>query len=114
MITFRKSPVFLLFLLITSASLRANDPGAITSHDVIWNTPGKNSADSMPMGNGELGINLWVEENGDLLFYLGRNDAYSAVSQLCKVGCPAGLAFAESVRHRRTLPPASEVARWGL
>ena len=40
----------------------------------------------MPMGNGELGINLWVEENGDLLFYLSRNDSFSELSQLCKVG----------------------------
>ncbi|MCC5975101.1 MAG: hypothetical protein JJT81_13750 [Rubellimicrobium sp.] len=40
----------------------------------------------MPLGNGALGINLWVEGGGDLLFYLGRNDAYSEVSQLCKVG----------------------------
>ncbi len=40
----------------------------------------------MPLGNGELGINLWIEENGDLLFYLSRNDSYSEVSQLCKVG----------------------------
>jgi hypothetical protein len=55
-------------------------------HDVIWETPGQNSADSMPLGNGELGINLWVEENGDLFFYLGRNDSLSEVSQLCKVG----------------------------
>lgn len=67
-------------------SIRSGDPGAISSHDVIWNTPGKNSSDSMPIGNGELGINLWVEENGDLHFYLGRNDTFSEVSQLCKVG----------------------------
>ena len=58
----------LLFPLATVAAVKAEDPGAISSHDVIWNTPGKNAADSMPIGNGELGINLWVEENGDLLF----------------------------------------------
>jgi len=23
----------------------------------------------MPAGNGDIGINLWVEENGDLLFF---------------------------------------------
>jgi hypothetical protein len=76
----------LLFPLATAAVVKAGDPGAISSHDVIWNTPSKNSAGSMPLGNGALGINLWVEENGDLHFYLGRNDSYSEVSQLCKVG----------------------------
>ena len=40
----------------------------------------------MPLGNGALGINLWVEENGDLLFFLGRNDTLSEISQLCKAG----------------------------
>ncbi len=70
--------------MLPLAAVRADIP--VSSHDVIWDTPGKTSADSMPMGNGELGINLWVEENGDLHFYLGRNDAYSEVSTLCKVG----------------------------
>ncbi len=40
----------------------------------------------MPLGNGQLGINLWVQENGNLNFYIGRNDTYSEVAQLCKAG----------------------------
>ena len=78
----------LLCLLFPFAAVvvKADDPGSISSSDVIWNTPGKDSSDSMPLGNGELGINLWVEENGDMLFYLGRNDTLSEVSQLCKAG----------------------------
>jgi hypothetical protein len=58
----------------------------IEACNVVWNSPGKSSADSMPLGNGVLGINLWVEGNGDLLFYLGRNDTHSEVGQLCKAG----------------------------
>lgn len=81
---FRTTLGLLLFSL--TAAARAEDNSPISAHDVIWNTPGKNSSDSMPLGNGELGINLWVEENGDLLFYLGRNDTFSEVSQLCKAG----------------------------
>jgi hypothetical protein len=76
----------ILLSFAMAAVVHAGDPGALSSHDVIWSTPGKNSSDSMPLGNGELGINIWVEENGDLHFYLGRNDAYSEVSTLCKVG----------------------------
>jgi hypothetical protein len=83
---FRKYLTLLLLSLTASTAVWAEDPDPISFHDVIWTTPGKNSSDSMPLGNGELGINLWVEENGDLHFYLGRNDAYSEVSQLCKVG----------------------------
>jgi hypothetical protein len=76
----------LLFSLVVSTAVGDDNAGAVSSHDVIWTTHGKNSADSMPLGNGELGINLWVEENGDLLFYLGRNDTFSEISQLCKPG----------------------------
>lgn len=86
MTPFTKILLSLLVPFATAAVAKADDPGAISSHDVIWSTPGKNSADSMPLGNGELGINLWVEENGDLLFYLGRNDTLSEISQLCKAG----------------------------
>ena len=35
---------------------------------------------------GRWGINLWVEENGDLRFYVDRNDSYSEISRLLKVG----------------------------
>jgi hypothetical protein len=41
-----------------------------TSYDVAWTTPGVNgSADSMPLGGGDIGINTWFED-GKLLFNL--------------------------------------------
>jgi hypothetical protein len=40
----------------------------------------------MPAGNGDIGINLWVEENGDLLFYLSKTDAWSGNARLLKLG----------------------------
>jgi hypothetical protein len=55
-------------------------------YNVVWTTPSKDAAGSMPLGNGEAGINLWVEENGDLLFYIGRSDSLSEISRLLKVG----------------------------
>jgi hypothetical protein len=34
-----------------------------TSYDVVWTTPGVNgSADSMPLGGGDIGINTWFED----------------------------------------------------
>ncbi len=86
MISFRKSLAWLYFAIAASTAAQAEGTDPISINDVIWTTPGKNSSDSMPLGNGELGINLWIEENGDLLFYLGRNDTFSEVSQLCKAG----------------------------
>jgi hypothetical protein len=75
-----------LLLLPLIAAAQAENLCPISARNVIWNSPGKDSSGSMPLGNGALGINLWVEENGDLLFYLGRNDTFSEVSQLCKAG----------------------------
>lgn len=58
----------------------------IDRYNVEWDTPSENSAGSMPLGNGELGANLWVEKNGDLLFYLSRTDAISEANRLMKMG----------------------------
>jgi hypothetical protein len=40
----------------------------------------------MPAGNGDIGINLWVEKNGDLLFYLSKTDAWNENARLFKLG----------------------------
>jgi Domain of unknown function (DUF5703) len=55
-------------------------------YDVVWTKPSKDAAGSMPLGNGEVGINLWVEDGGDLQFYISRSDAYTEISRLVKVG----------------------------
>lgn len=54
--------------------------------NVIWETFSRNSLGSMPAGNGDIGINLWVEEDGDLLFYLSKTDAWSENARLLKLG----------------------------
>lgn len=40
----------------------------------------------MPCGNGDIGLNVWKEENGDLLFYIGKTDSWGDNSRLLKVG----------------------------
>ena len=30
----------------------------------------------MPIGNGDIGLNVWVEANGDLAFYISKTDAW--------------------------------------
>ena len=40
----------------------------------------------MPLGNGDIGLNVWVEKDGDLLFYIGKTDAWSENGQLLKLG----------------------------
>lgn len=59
---------------------------SVSDYNVVWTTPSVNSGGSMPIGNGELGMNVWVEEGGDLLFYLSRTDVMSEANRLMKIG----------------------------
>ncbi len=59
---------------------------SLDQYDVVWNTPSDNSAGSMPIGNGEVGMNVWVEPGGDLRFYISRSDSYSEICRQLKVG----------------------------
>jgi alpha-L-fucosidase 2 len=54
------------------------DRPAVTpdSFDVSWDTPGPGSAQSMPIGNGDIGLNVWTAANGDLVFYISKTDAW--------------------------------------
>ena len=48
----------------------------LDGYDVSWNEPGPGSAASMPLGNGDIGLNVWVDPGGDLLFYISKTDAW--------------------------------------
>lgn len=58
----------------------------LTDYNVVWSTPSPDLSGSMPLGNGDIGLNVWVEENGDLLFYISKTDAWSENSRLLKLG----------------------------
>ena len=63
------------------------DPLAeLDRYNVVWNSPSGDPAGSMPIGNGEVGLNVWVESNGDLVFYISRTDAWSECNRLLKLG----------------------------
>ena len=61
-------------------------PAELDRYNLVWTTPSRNAAGSMPIGNGEVGLNVWVEENGDLLFYIARTDSWSECNRLLKLG----------------------------
>ncbi len=58
----------------------------MNNYNVTWDSPSSDSSGSMPLGNGDIGLNVWVEPNGDLLFYIGKTDAWSENARLLKVG----------------------------
>jgi len=75
----------LLFMIMASGSLAKplskseyQQPiyTQLDSYNVQWNAQGPGSAQSMPLGNGDIGLNVWVEKNGDLVFYISKTDAW--------------------------------------
>jgi hypothetical protein len=53
---------------------------------VVWDTAGAGAVDSMPIGNGEIALNVWSEPNGDVVFYIARTDAWDENGRLLKLG----------------------------
>ena len=58
----------------------------LDAYNVVWDSPSKDHNGSMPIGNGDIGLNVWVEQNGDLLLLLGKTDAWSENCRLLKLG----------------------------
>jgi alpha-L-fucosidase 2 len=78
--------IFLLFCNFLVLSEVQAQKTALNDYNISWLTPGINSQGSMPLGNGDIGVNAWVEGNGDLVFYLSKTDAWSENGQLLKLG----------------------------
>jgi hypothetical protein len=72
----------MLALFILTAPLQAERPDP----DVIWDSPGNHSRDSMPLGNGDIGINVWTDSTGVIRLYIGKSDAWSSFASLLKIG----------------------------
>jgi alpha-L-fucosidase 2 len=79
----------LCFLLEAGAGAVADDPvplHRLASHNVVWDTPSEDMHGSMPIGNGDLAANFWVEPSGDLVFYLSKSDSWDGDQELLKLG----------------------------
>ena len=84
----------LALILSLSAGLPAigaesTAPASVSNIDdcnVIWDSPSADAKGSMPIGNGDIGLNVWVEPSGDLLFFIGKTDAWDENIRLLKLG----------------------------
>jgi len=57
------------------------------AYDVVWDRAGNGSKDSMPAGNGDIGLNVWTEEEtGSVCFYIGKTDSWDETGRLLKLG----------------------------
>ena len=76
--------VVLIAGLPMPAAARAGDP--LTPQNVVWDAPSKDSSGSMPIGNGDVGLNVWAEPNGDVVFLIAKTDSWSENARLLKLG----------------------------
>ncbi|MDN3668650.1 DUF5703 domain-containing protein [Echinicola jeungdonensis] len=70
------------FLLLPGNLLYAQD---LKVYNPVWTSMSENSSESMPLGGGDIGLNVWVE-NGDLLFYFSRSGTFDEHNTFLKLG----------------------------
>lgn len=72
--------IFLFFTLLAKAQIPL-----LNNYNPIWHTQSNNSSESMPLGGGDIGVNVWVEK-GDLYFYFSRSGTFDEHNTLLKLG----------------------------
>lgn len=97
-------------LLASVLSLHA---GNISKYNVVWDSPSKDSFESMPLsGIRGAGANVWMQD-GSVWIYLAHNGAYDDAESLVKLGAlcvtPVGVDFKtpKSFRQELDLPTGS-------
>lgn len=74
----------LLFSLFATFLVKAQIP-VLENYNPIWKTQSNNSSESMPLGGGDIGLNVWVEK-GDLYFYFSRSGTFDEHNTFLKLG----------------------------
>ncbi|WP_300598168.1 DUF5703 domain-containing protein [Niabella sp.] len=79
--------MFRAFLCISLLTLAwaATAQTVLQDYTVSWNTQSRNASESMPVGGGSIGANLWVENN-EVLLYFCRSGAFDENNTLLKGG----------------------------
>jgi alpha-L-fucosidase 2 len=81
-----KPAIVALFLVCLPLALPARELNFVEANDEMWNSLGTNENNSMPLGNGDLALNVWTEQNGDIVLLVAKSDAWSENGQLLKLG----------------------------
>ena len=76
--------IVIYFFILTTLSSKAQIP-VLENYNQIWTSQSENSSQSMPLGGGDIGLNVWVEK-GDLYFYISRSGTFDEHNTLLKLG----------------------------
>lgn len=107
-------------LLASACGVATTEPAAPWPdlYDVEWQSPSEDCRGSMPLGNGRVALNAWIEPDGSLLFYIARSDAWDEYGRLLKLGkvrvkLDPVPKTAVNFRQRLRLRDATMTAAWG-
>ncbi|HWE94517.1 MAG TPA: DUF5703 domain-containing protein [Tepidisphaeraceae bacterium] len=80
--------IVIIVLSLSAIAMAAPSDGNpfIAGNDVTWTTLGTNENSSMPLGNGDVALNVWTEQNGDIVLLIAKSDTWSENGELLKLG----------------------------
>ncbi|WP_231729748.1 DUF5703 domain-containing protein [Pedobacter sp. Leaf176] len=76
------SKIFIAFLCLPTSTAFSQEKQLA---NVVWTSQSVNSSESMPVGGGDIGLNLWVEK-GEVYLYLSRSGTFDENNTLLKLG----------------------------
>ncbi|MDR2026248.1 MAG: DUF5703 domain-containing protein [Prevotellaceae bacterium] len=81
-----KKFTYILLILFITGIISCSCRNESSLYKLVWDTPSNDTYGTVPLGNGEVAVNAWIDEAGNLRFYISRIDAVDENGQLLKVG----------------------------
>ncbi|MBN2213057.1 MAG: hypothetical protein JW723_02335 [Bacteroidales bacterium] len=81
----QRTRLLVLSLIISSFIQSQSTNDRFSQYNITWTSQSENSSGSMPVGGGDIGCNVWVED-GDILFYMSRSGAFDENNGFMKSG----------------------------
>jgi hypothetical protein len=74
------------YFVFCALTLAMQAQSKIADYNVEWHVPSSDSWGSMPAGNGDIGVNAWMDDQGCFTFLISKTDAWSENARLLKIG----------------------------
>jgi hypothetical protein len=82
---FTKPYCIALFMMLSFCFSAKTQPTEIDQCNVAWASQSKNSGESMPCGGGDIGLNVWVE-NDEIFCYMAKSGTFDENNGVLKLG----------------------------
>lgn len=80
-----KKQGLLLLCLFIGLSCHAKPLAIDRFYSMVWDSPSRNALESMPLGGGDIGCNIWVE-SGEIFLYMQRSGCFDETGEYLKLG----------------------------